>query len=418
MEFQVTSYKEHPNAEPGDLYQLKAIIIHRGGAYGGHYRAYIHDECEEGVWNLKVPEKYAMEPKPVQKVVNVGIEKSTTENPDKKDKKKEEEKEKELNSKTEVVELNFDECDFPFAYNNPKLQRGWFDFNDESVIPIPFGRLQTQFGGSNESAYMLIYKRKTLSSNYADPFSIPAYWKETILNQNEIYEKERITYKSEEAHLEVIFQDKSLFKFDEESMIKYIVDKGIENQGFKVKLKFVDTIGKLIEMFLEALKGKTGAYVNFDTIDIFEVNRQRNEYCQIIRSINSLSKDSTLENAKIEHESTWLFLQRANIEWSILSKYAGETYFPIEIVLRFLGDDVIFHTYKGITVTELKNIIFQRTSFPQEQQKIYFVESSEKSTRIDNKTINEAGKIITLFDLKLFERSQLLMEVNLHCFLI
>ena len=43
-------------------YDLKAIVIHRGGAYGGHYHAYLRDDLKEGVWNLKLPEKYATEP--------------------------------------------------------------------------------------------------------------------------------------------------------------------------------------------------------------------------------------------------------------------------------------------------------------------------------------------------------------------
>lgn len=34
------------------VYELKSIIIHRGGAYGGHYHAYIHDELKDGEWDL------------------------------------------------------------------------------------------------------------------------------------------------------------------------------------------------------------------------------------------------------------------------------------------------------------------------------------------------------------------------------
>jgi len=36
-------------------YWLKAIIIHSGGAYGGHYHAYIHDYAGEGNWDLNIP---------------------------------------------------------------------------------------------------------------------------------------------------------------------------------------------------------------------------------------------------------------------------------------------------------------------------------------------------------------------------
>ena len=43
------------------------IIIHRGGPYGGHYHAYIRDDLKEGVWNLKMPEKFAEAPTEVVK---------------------------------------------------------------------------------------------------------------------------------------------------------------------------------------------------------------------------------------------------------------------------------------------------------------------------------------------------------------
>ena len=56
------------NADP-DLvnYDLKVIIIHRGGPYGGHYHAYIRDDLKEGVWNLKMPDKFAEAPTEVIK---------------------------------------------------------------------------------------------------------------------------------------------------------------------------------------------------------------------------------------------------------------------------------------------------------------------------------------------------------------
>ena len=48
-------------------YELKSIIIHRGGAYGGHYHAFIQDEMKEGSWHLEVPAEFKKEPTVVQK---------------------------------------------------------------------------------------------------------------------------------------------------------------------------------------------------------------------------------------------------------------------------------------------------------------------------------------------------------------
>ena len=36
-------------------YDLKAIIIHAGGPYGGHYYCFLKDDLKEGNWNLQVP---------------------------------------------------------------------------------------------------------------------------------------------------------------------------------------------------------------------------------------------------------------------------------------------------------------------------------------------------------------------------
>ena len=50
------------------IYELKSIIIHRGGAYGGHYHAYIQDELNEGQWHLEMPKEFQKEPKLLTKV--------------------------------------------------------------------------------------------------------------------------------------------------------------------------------------------------------------------------------------------------------------------------------------------------------------------------------------------------------------
>lgn len=36
-------------------YELKSVIIHRGGTYNGHYHAYMQDELGEGNWFLQMP---------------------------------------------------------------------------------------------------------------------------------------------------------------------------------------------------------------------------------------------------------------------------------------------------------------------------------------------------------------------------
>ena len=55
--------EENPEAY---LYELKSIVIHRGGPYGGHYHAFIKDDLKEGNWDVEVPESFAE--KPTEKV--------------------------------------------------------------------------------------------------------------------------------------------------------------------------------------------------------------------------------------------------------------------------------------------------------------------------------------------------------------
>ena len=69
LEIDMTKYMS--NCEEGrrnladpDLvnYDLKAIILHEGGPYGGHYFCYVKDDLREGCWNLQLPDKFADAP--------------------------------------------------------------------------------------------------------------------------------------------------------------------------------------------------------------------------------------------------------------------------------------------------------------------------------------------------------------------
>ena len=48
-------------------YELKSIVIHRGGAYGGHYWAYIKDDLQEGSWHLDKPAEFHDAPTEIKK---------------------------------------------------------------------------------------------------------------------------------------------------------------------------------------------------------------------------------------------------------------------------------------------------------------------------------------------------------------
>ena len=63
-------------------YELKSIVIHRGGPYGGHYHAYIRDDLGEGNWDLEIPEKF--DEKPTDKKAKEEAEKKKKEEEEKK----------------------------------------------------------------------------------------------------------------------------------------------------------------------------------------------------------------------------------------------------------------------------------------------------------------------------------------------
>jgi hypothetical protein len=82
-------------------------------------------------------------------------------------------KKKQKNKKPVAEVENYEFEDFAKKPENLNLLQNWFDFNDSTITPIKSGKLQKQFGGSNESAYILIYRKKSFS----DPLvpNIPEY---------------------------------------------------------------------------------------------------------------------------------------------------------------------------------------------------------------------------------------------------
>lgn len=158
------SEQRKKDLKPEDAkYELKSIVIHRGGAYGGHYWAYIKDDFKEGHWHLEKNEKFAEKPKEVNKKKfdatefmteeqkkeledeknknNPNYQKGGKKNKNKnknKNKKKDNDKPKESN---EVAEYDYSLCDFPIAYSESRLVENWFEFNDATVSPIRPGDL-------------------------------------------------------------------------------------------------------------------------------------------------------------------------------------------------------------------------------------------------------------------------------------
>lgn len=104
------------------------------------------------------------------------------------------------------MEYEYDECDFPLPYSDRRLIENWFCFDDSSVFPILPGKLQSQFGGSGQNAYILIYRQKKISENLASEKRpmLPEYWLPFLESLNQANEQERAQYKELENQLDVI----------------------------------------------------------------------------------------------------------------------------------------------------------------------------------------------------------------------
>lgn len=250
LEFNCNAYQETPNLDPSDSeYELAAVILHRGDAYHGHYHAYIRDVLGESNWeemmklfdekreeikrktlhdsennkqSTKIEEnlnKMELESKKKsQEEVDLLTEnslhvepneknnkknkKQKKEKKDKKSDKSEKKKQKDKKEKTEFLRDEFfDELEFPIPFKNSNLAKNWFDFNDSCVTAISVNRLQKQYGGSNENAYLLVYRQKNLKNEVTS--LIPEYLQKVIIVQNEVFEKERQAYKDAEKHIEI-----------------------------------------------------------------------------------------------------------------------------------------------------------------------------------------------------------------------
>jgi ubiquitin C-terminal hydrolase len=54
--------EDNGSIEEDCQYELKSIVIHRGGPYGGHYHAYIKDDYKQGNFYLEIPKEFSSDP--------------------------------------------------------------------------------------------------------------------------------------------------------------------------------------------------------------------------------------------------------------------------------------------------------------------------------------------------------------------
>eukprot|EP00004_Rigifila_ramosa_P028768 TRINITY_DN9880_c1_g1_i1.p1 TRINITY_DN9880_c1_g1~~TRINITY_DN9880_c1_g1_i1.p1 ORF type:complete len:1372 (-),score=364.27 TRINITY_DN9880_c1_g1_i1:40-3942(-) len=117
-----------------NIFELFSVVIHQGGAYGGHYHAYICDLSPEGAAAALLADP-------------------------------------------------------------PQQARGqWYDFDDSRVSPISEATLATQVGGRGECAYMLFYRRRHDSA--PETVHPPPRIVAEMAEANKVLENERTDYET------------------------------------------------------------------------------------------------------------------------------------------------------------------------------------------------------------------------------
>lgn len=191
------------------VYDLFAVIIHTGTAGShGHYHAYIKDLLQEGAWSNVHKELDASKELPVAAEAK---EEEQGENVHQKAKGETKEEGREETLVPTLERETAESLQSPVPVDHlaqcqhcnviDESQEGFFDFNDSSVEPITGKELRKQFGGKSECAYMLIYRKRTMSKNMERPH-VPERLKETIGRANEqlkakVAEEEMQFYKTD-----------------------------------------------------------------------------------------------------------------------------------------------------------------------------------------------------------------------------
>jgi ubiquitin C-terminal hydrolase len=123
------------------VYDLFSVVLHSGGAHGGHYHAYMRD--------------FAAVP------VGVGDAKSD----DSSDAKSDEKHSTTTGTTTSAL---------------------WYDFNDASVTAISIDDIAKQYGGKSESAYFLMYRRRTEENHPTDVMPPPPLLQEVEAHNKQL----------------------------------------------------------------------------------------------------------------------------------------------------------------------------------------------------------------------------------------
>ncbi|ELR17377.1 UBA/TSN domain containing protein [Acanthamoeba castellanii str. Neff] len=326
------------------LYELFSVIIHCGSSAGfGHYHAYIRD------------------------VLHAGHEDQSTTTSTTAEKAKEEEKVEETASAPAGND------DHPLAEKNEsggggegatrarweemaaEAGRGWYDFNDSTVKPIPVQRLATQYAGRSECAYMLIYRHVPPASGAAEtcegeatrgrgrrvtaPPPVPEHLLAELATYNADLQRERGEYERDRGLIDVMTYHPRHFRLLGGQIHKRIANtthqvapgaargaaaaaaadktegaSGEERDKKLLTLHKDTTVAQLVKDIKEALGGETEAETDGEAeaarlrLDQVELRGTQLTFSGLSLLLSEVPADATLESVGIKEGSSLSFL--------------------------------------------------------------------------------------------------------------
>ena len=261
----------------------------------------------------------------------------------------------------QAEEAQYDGADFPFAFNNVDLGMNWFDFNDRSVTAIPMNRLQKQFGGSRESAYILIYRQRALNKGPdCKKVDIPEYLKEEIAKRNQEFEVQRAIYREASRHIVVRYFDISNINFSNK----------IFKEGFdpattckEVKISLDSKAENLLEEIAKSMGYKADEVILVETVEL------GNQHLHFKRQITPEVKGVQVEDLEVYHLTTFaVFPSSKDANYQDIANTISPDHTPIRVNVRYNGQETRILVFQNDLYKDLKKKFQEITGIPVESQ--------------------------------------------------
>ncbi|KRW99447.1 hypothetical protein PPERSA_07932 [Pseudocohnilembus persalinus] len=437
------------------IYELQQVLIHRGNAHGGHYHAYIRDCMEEGEWSNLIEEfnhelkkkieeqekqqKMETEEKNYEGDKEEVIEEEDENGDDKAEKntrkqknidpptrrkkdnakqsgknakeRKKEKSEKKLIEKRKQVakdQAYYDNKEFPIPYKNKELAKNWYDFNDSSVTVIPVNRLQSQFGGSSESAYILIYRRKNLGQNGVTlKPEMPIYLQNYIQMKNKIIQEERQRYEEAEKQIEIFFTDTEKIIWDK---YKWVDEYQVEKEGKKLKFNVENTL----QQIFEAIQQNLGVNQNFGILEVEEKsNNNLLQFLKLYQSQNDENRTKTIKELEISHYSSWvIFYESDQNHQDILNTIKpiiGEFMIPIKLSILVSGkknEEIV--AWSNMKLKDFRKYLEQK--YPQIKYEEQYIKEYQGNNQVNHLNNSFEREEQTLNQLKIYNNHDIILQ--------